>query len=48
MAVRKGNNFKLIKKHMKHGEWGLLVMKGLHFVLERISVIFLMQYIVVH
>lgn len=41
MAVRKGNNFKLIKKRIKHGEWDLLIMKGLHFVLEGISVIFL-------
>lgn len=41
MAISKGNNFKLIKKHVKRGEWDQLIMKGLNFILEGSGVIFL-------
>lgn len=41
MAISKGNNFKLIKKHVKHGEWDQLIMNVLNFILEGSGVIFL-------
>lgn len=41
MPTSKGNNFKLIKKHIKHGEWDLLIIKGMNSILEGSSVIFL-------
>lgn len=40
MPISKGNNFKLIKKHIKHGEWDLLIIKGMNIILEGSSVIF--------
>lgn len=39
MPVSKGNNFKLIKKHIKHGKWYLLIIKGMNIILEGSSVI---------
>lgn len=40
MPISKGNNFKLIKKHIKHGEWDLLIIKGMNIILQGSSVIF--------
>lgn len=40
MPISKGNNFKLIKKRIKHGEWDLLIIKGMNIILEGSSVIF--------
>jgi len=40
MRTSKGNNFKLIKRHIKHREWDLLIIKGMNIILEGSTVIF--------